>query len=101
MFLLLPKPRLDLVAWSPSIFLTLLKICPDEVREQMLLQLEDCQTLKTKVISFTTNTVELSRGLRTKKEMSMKYEGIRDASFVGHRVTSRGTKSGWKGKGKD
>ena len=44
----------------------LLEICWDDVKEQMMLRLdeigENCENLKAKVVSYTTNKTEQSRG---------------------------------------
>ena len=106
----------------------LLEICPKDVKEQMLLRLdevgENCENLKVKVISYTSNKAEQSRGQKeTAVPMELDYyvsgseiyeeeewddvdEVMRDrrchnCGMMGHFLRDCRTRSKGKGKGKD
>ena len=104
----------------------LLEICPRDVKEQMLMRLdeigENCLNLKAKVIIYTTNKAEQTRGQKeTAAPMELDYvsgsevydeewdkvdEVRRDrqsynCGMMGHFAKDCRTRSKGKGKGKD
>ena len=68
-------------SWTPDLWRmsAVFEICPKDVKEQMMMRLdeigENCENLKARVVSYTTNKTEQARGAQKDLHVPMEVRG--------------------------